>query len=177
MHDRFRPLAWAAYSVAFLLLVIPLVDSVLGVWPARLGDVSWRYGAAGLFSRAFMTPLLGLLVALLVAVVMEHRNVARVLAGVAFVGAALAIGAVASFSLDALQTRAQVRPEALSAFDTATVVALAKYVVSALVAVLLGVGGWKAARRMNATPRDGSGRRKSREERSILLEAGAPRQR
>lgn len=161
MRHRYRPLGWAAYGVAFLLVFVPLADSLLGVWPPRLGEVTWRFGAVGLVSRAIMTPLLGLLLALMTTVLMEHRRTARVVSVVSFAGAALVLAAVVIFALDALQTRAQIRADALTAFDTATIVAIIKYLLTSLVAVALGIGGWKASRRI---PRRIKTRRRVRRE-------------
>lgn len=140
-----RNLAAGAYGVALLLILIPLLDSVLGIWPLRLREVQWRFGAVGLLSRAVMTPLFGLLVGHVVAVYMEHRFAARAFAVLAFASVLLALVGVASLAMDALQMRAQVRAEAMRAFDTASGVALAKYLAGAVVALLLGVGGWRAA--------------------------------
>jgi hypothetical protein len=149
--------AWGAYGVTALLLLIPILDSLLGVWPLRLGQVTWRFGAVGMFSRALMTPLLGLLVGLVTAIYMGHRRVTRFLALLGWAGAALSLAAVGILGFDALQTRGQVQAEALAAFDTAAVVAVAKYLAGAVVAFLLGRGGWRAGRRSARPARPGDG--------------------
>lgn len=157
MNPKLRPLGWAAYAVAALLVVMPLTDTFLGVWPMRVGQVTWRFGAAGLLSRALMTPLFGLLIGLVTATLLEHRIMTRVLSIVAFLGALLGVLAMVMFGLDALQARSGVRPEALTAFDTAWIVALIKYFLGTITAILLGVGGWKAARhRSRRTARPGT---------------------
>lgn len=139
-------LAWGAYGVAFLLIALPLLDSVLGVWPLRINEATWRFGAVGLFSRAVMTPLLGVLLGLLFAVVAGHSAAARAFSILAFLGVGAALFALGFFALDTLQTRVQIRTEALRAFDTAAGIAVAKYVAGIAVASLLGVGGWRASR-------------------------------
>ena len=141
------------------------------IWPLRAGEATWRFGAAGLFSRALMTPILGLLVALVTAAALEHRRFARVLSVFGFLGSLLAIFALGLFGLDTLQTRASVRPEATTAFDTAWIVAAVKYVLGAFVALLLGIGGWKVSR----TPAVGEpgAARKAADDR-ILISAERP---
>ncbi len=42
MNARFRQLSGAAYIVAILLILIPIADSLLGVWPIRAGDLAVR---------------------------------------------------------------------------------------------------------------------------------------
>lgn len=154
-RPELRRLAWGAYGVAFLMIAIPLLDSLLGVWPLRVGEVTWRFGAVGLFSRAVMTPVFGLLLALATAIYMEHRVTTRILSILGFAGALLALVAIGFFTLDALQTRASVRPEAAGAFDTASAVAVVKYLLGLVVTTALAVGGWKASRK--STGRESAG--------------------
>jgi hypothetical protein len=145
--DRLKALVWPGYIVAALLIILPLTDTLLSVWPIRLGDVSWRFGATGLFSRALMTPLLGLLLILAVALMSGHRRVTR---GVAIVGGLAVItiiGTSVMFLLDAIQMRTQVRPEAKTAFDVASIVALAKYGLAMLTALAFAIPAWKASRK------------------------------
>ena len=171
MNEPLKPLAWPAYGVAFLLVVIPVADTVLGVLPVRMGEVAWRFGAAGMMSRAVMTPLLGLLIALTTAAVFRHRMAARVLAILSFVGTALLLGGIAVFSLDALQARAQVRPEAASAFGIASGVALAKYALGAVVTALAGIAGWKVSRRSSAAAPTRRHREPDAARAAVLLES------
>ena len=147
MDAQNRPLAWSAYGVALLLIVIPLADSSLGVMPFRFDSSTWRFGAVGLVSRALMTPIFGLLVAITTAAVFRHRRAARAFAVLAFLGATGTLVAVVAFGLDAIQTRAQVKSEAAGAFDLASGLALAKYLAGCAVLTLLGFAGWKAGRR------------------------------
>jgi hypothetical protein len=140
-----RPLAVPAYLVAAILVFFPVIDTSLGLLPTALGEVSWRFGAIGLFSRALVSPLLGLLLACAVALLLNQPRTLRVLS-IVNAGLAVAIlGTVALFLLDALQMRAQVRPDAALSFDIASGVALAKYAVAGAVTSALAITGWKAA--------------------------------
>lgn len=40
----------ALYLFAFVLIVMPALDLITTVLPARPGDFSWRYGAFGLMA-------------------------------------------------------------------------------------------------------------------------------
>lgn len=152
---KYRPLGWAAYGVAVLLIFFPLLDSLLGVWPLRVEDVTWRFGAVGLFSRAVMTPALGLLLGIGTAVLFEHRKRIRAFSILSLLGGVIALFATGIFTLDALEARAQIVPEAASAFDIAAVAAVAKYLIGAALCTLLGVGGWIAGKpRSGDNPND-----------------------
>lgn len=142
-----RRIAVPAYLIAALLILFPLLDTALSVLPPRLGEVSWRFGAAGLFSRALMTPLLGFLLAYAVALLLEQRRVLRAFSVLNAVLAVVLLGATTLFILDAVQMRAQVNPQAKTAFDVATLVALAKYGLGMVVTVAFAVTGWKGSRR------------------------------
>lgn len=143
---RYRLLGWAAYGVALLLILLPILDSFLGVWPFHPEQVTWRFGAVGLFSRAVMTPVLGLLLGIVTAAAFESPAVMRLFSAFSFVGALLALAALGIFILDATQTRTQVVAEATAAFNAASGVAVIKYGLGAVLCALLGIGGWRAAR-------------------------------
>lgn len=152
--DRFDgALVLATYMVAALLVVIPLSDTATRVLPARFGDTAWRFGALGLTSRAVMTPLLGLLLAVAVAAVARHRWVLRTLAVLSGLGAILVAVSAAIFALDSLQMRGQVQAEALQNFDFSTVPALGKLLAAPVVLVPLGIGAWRSARAEGAKRR------------------------
>lgn len=171
MNSKLRPLGWAAYAVAFLLVLMPLADTVLGVWPPRVGEVTWRFGAAGLISRAIMTPLFGMLVALTTAAILEHRVMARILASLSFVAAVLGVLAMIMFGLDALQARSGVRPEAISAFDIASTAAFLKYILGTITAVLLGIGGWKAGRKRHTAAAPATSGKVKEDDSRVLVSA------
>lgn len=143
----------AAYLVAVLLVVIPPGDTLTQVLPVRPGDAAWRFGALGMFSRALMTPSLGLLLAVGVAAAQGHASVLRTLSVVSAVLALAMSGAVGVFVLDSLQMRGQVESEALRNFDVATAPAATKFVVVTLILLLLAVGAWRTARRSRSRRR------------------------
>src|SRR5687768_7635051 len=77
---RLLHLVGPGYAVGGLFILIPFLDNVISVWPFRLGEVAWRFGAVGLFSRSLLTPLLGLFLLLGLSILAEHRLFTRVVA-------------------------------------------------------------------------------------------------
>ena len=170
--SRTKYLALPGYSVAFLLFLVPLFDTALTVFPWRFGESSWRFGVVGVFSRALLTPLLGLLIAFAVAVLLDHRAVQRAISVFSGLIAVAVMCILALFVLDALQMRVQVRPEAKTAFDVTSVMALGKYGLAMLVLAAFTVGGWKSSRRENSAAAR-AGRQKS-EDAGIIVASRAP---
>jgi hypothetical protein len=145
--DRLKALAVPAYVTAAILILFPVVDTSAALMPARSGELAWRFGALGLVSQALMTPLLGGLIALVTAAVFGHRRALRAVQIVAWLVAALSIGAIALFLLDVVQMRATVRPELKGAVDRASGVAMSKYAVTAAVAATLALASRRVASR------------------------------
>ena len=148
--ERLKPLAWPAYLVAVLLVVIPVTDTVLALVPMRFGDVAWRFGALGMGSQAVMTPLLGTLLILVTAAALGHRTALRVVQVLAYLAAALFVAASILFALDALQTRTSIQKAAKAGFDRASAVALVKYGLAFLSAVVFALTSQRLIRRAKA---------------------------
>jgi hypothetical protein len=141
-----RPLALAGYLICVYLGVVPITETVLGLWPPSFGEVAWRYGAAGLFTQAFMTPLLGLCLAVALAVHLDHRRMVRFLALVSGAGALLTLIVLPLFVLDLVQMRGSVNEGAETAFDIASLSAVLKMSATILIGGAIAVGGWRATR-------------------------------
>ena len=141
-----------AYAVAGLLIVIPIIEFTLRVWPLQPGTTSWRFGAIGIFSTTVITPLLGVVVGGAIAFSLEHRSVVRALGVLTLLGSILFLGFIGLFVLDAIEMRTPAQEAALFVFDVTAVQVVLKLTAVFLVAVLLGVGGWRSSRRI-ASPR------------------------
>lgn len=139
-------LAWPVYVVALTLIVLPLVDLVANVWPFAPAEAAWRYGALGLLSGFLLTPLLGLLMAVLMAAHEGHPIMLRISAWVSLAAAAACLACVLLFALDVLQVRSSVPPEARTTFDIGAAKAELKYLAVAVALVWLWIGGRRAAR-------------------------------
>lgn len=136
-------LAAPVYSMALLMIATPLGETLMVALPIRVSQVGWRFGTTGLLSRALMTPLLGVLLALGIALLLEHRAMLRVLMVLSSVGAFVLAGMIGLFLMDGVQMRVQVPMESRSAFDFATLSSALKHGAAVIV---LGIFAWSARR-------------------------------
>ncbi|HEY0674258.1 MAG TPA: hypothetical protein VGD27_18435 [Longimicrobiales bacterium] len=143
-----RPLITVVYAVAALMIVLPLLEVVLSVWPLRYGQTSWRFGSIGLMSQAIMTPLLGMTLLVGTAVALDHRRTLLAISGFALLITLLLLVIVPTFALDAVQMRAQVRPTAHRAFDFSALLAAIKLFFTLVIALLVALGAWRAQKQM-----------------------------
>lgn len=162
--DQQRFIAPSAYFMAAILVVFPLSELVITVWPLHFGTTAWRFGAAGLLSRTLMTPLLGILLAAATAMFFGHRKTLRTVGIVSLVLAVLLVAACGLFALDALEMRVQVNPKVKHAFDVATVQAMAKLGICLLWSAVLALGTFKALKK----PR-GAAKRDRAADRPVLV--------
>jgi len=151
-----KQLAWPAYLVAIAMILIPLADAWTTLFPWNFGEARWRFGAVGLVSNALMIPLAGLLIAFVVAWAREQRVLLRVIGVLGFVGATVCLLALVSFALDALQTRAQVRPEMRLSFNVATVFAAVKTLIAGATLLAFGFSGSRASKAAGARKSSGA---------------------
>ena len=146
-------LANPSYLLALLLVVTPLVDLIANVWPIRLGDVGWRYGAVGVASGYVITPLLGIALACFIGVALRQRVVLRALVGVCLAVAVVLVIASIDFVMDAMQLRHTVpatTPLARWSFDVGAAKALFKHLSGAVALVWLGLGTRRALRSISS---------------------------
>lgn len=151
-----RQIAVPAYLVSFALIVMPLADVMTTLFPWRLMDSRWRFGAVGLISNALLLPIAGLLIAYIVATVLNHWTLRRVLGALALVGAAIAVVALGLFALDALQTRAAVRPEMRLSFMVASLAAATKTLVAGVTFIAIGLAALRGRKPSGSKDRGGS---------------------
>jgi hypothetical protein len=145
-HTALRAIAWPVYFAGLLTALLPMIDLFASVWPPRLGQVEWRFGTLGLLSGFTLSPLLGLIMCMAAAAVLEHRIVQRVLAVVAFAAAVKMVAFSVIFSLDWLQFRAAAPAEARPGMDVGSLKAIAKHALMAVAFLWLGIAGWRAGR-------------------------------
>lgn len=150
-----KPLARAGYLLAALLVIIPLFDATMQVWPLRLSDERWRFGAVGSLSNLLLVPMLGLLLAIAVATLSDGRRIRRVVGAIC--GTLALILAVLSvlFILDYFQVRTIVTPKFQHATAVASTTAIVKNLLSIITLVLLsraGFAGPKALVARKAAP-------------------------
>jgi hypothetical protein len=146
-----RPLIAAAYLVALLMVLLPMIEILLSVWPLRFNQTAWRFGTVGLFSQAAMTPLVGAILLFATAFFLGHRKSLLAAGVVTGIIAVVLLATIPLFGLDAVQMRSQVRAETTRAFDISAMLAAIKLFGLFVVSALLTVGAIKAAR--NNAPR------------------------
>lgn len=141
-----RTLIAAAYSVALLLALSSLLDLGTRLWPPQLGSEDWRFGAMGILFNSFVTPLLGLGVAMGAAYIGRHRGILAACSGIALVVAAVLGLALVAFVLASISVNAKADAQLKSTVSVATwkTVILALAIIPA--AALLGLGGMRALR-------------------------------
>jgi hypothetical protein len=144
------------YFVAFLLILVPLLDFAPNVWPPRPAEVGWRYGTVGLFSNYMMTPLLGFVVVLLTAAWAGHALALRVMGWTLIVAAAALLGSTLLFTLDAVQVRATVEAQGQPLVVIGSTRAVIKNLLVVGATLWLGIGALKVARRRTRSPRSES---------------------
>ena len=93
------------YPLGFLLMLVPMVDILLRVFPPQFGQLQWRFAAVGLALGNVGTVLLGLGLLGFVAAVLGHRGFLRGLGFFALVLAIVLLAVLALFLLDAVQIR------------------------------------------------------------------------
>lgn len=142
-----RALGWLLYLLALLLIVGPLSQWMLIVWPMRPDVAPWRYGSIGLLEERLTLPVVGLFTAILSARLLEHRAVQRTLAGLSLLAAPILAVLAVTISLDGLQLRHTVRTEQLRGFELSLARTVLVLLYAALVAAVLGWAALKASRK------------------------------
>jgi hypothetical protein len=144
--ERLRHFALPAYLMLGLLFALPLVESLLTALPLRLDSMEWRFGAAGMLSRNLLTAFLAVTLFYGVTLLYDHRKTQRVLAVFLAIAGPVLLAVAIFFVLDSLQMRGQVVPEMKRSFDIATVGALAKLLIMAVLALIICVAAFRSSR-------------------------------
>jgi hypothetical protein len=121
------------YFTAFLLVFVPLFQSLGGVWPLGFGNVRWRLSATGTFIQNMQLPFMGLVLMLAIARASGDRTISRGVGVVSALCTVAVVVAVGLFALDSLQVRAIVRTAEMAAYNVAVArvgFALLVYVVA-----------------------------------------------
>ena len=135
-----RYLRAAVYTLAGMMIVLPMFETLMSAWPIQMGETNWRFGIVGLLSRASFTPLLGVLLLVAVAAAYELQTLLRILSIASGVLTAAVLGILPLFSWDASKVRGQVRGEAEFAFDLASGLVVLRLIGVAAVLVFFALG-------------------------------------
>lgn len=134
-----------AYALAGVLVLFPVLDLGLQIWPMLPAQAQWRFGSIGIASRTMITPLLGLLLFYAIALEMGHRWVLWIFTLVSGLLVVLILGLLGLFVVDAIEIRARVNADASRRFDLTTGVAAVKLGCGLVVAFAFAIVGRRAA--------------------------------
>lgn len=104
-----------------MLVVIPILQTVTQIWPLQLGNIQWRFQAAGVLSTVLIFPFLGFALMAMIARATEARGVSKAIGIISALVAVVLAASLVLFALDALQLKAIVASRAMQAFQLATV--------------------------------------------------------
>jgi len=126
-----------AYLSAFLLIFVPMVQATSQLWPLQLGNIQWRFQAAGALSGVLMLPFLGMAIMALIARATDARGVSKVIGVISALTAVILAASLALFILDALQLKTIVQSRAMETFKIGSVrVGLVTTLFTVLFAIL-----------------------------------------
>jgi small-conductance mechanosensitive channel len=93
------------------MVVIPLLDFATSILPYLPGSARWRFASASLFSGFLLTPLLGIALALMVASILQHRGVLRLVTLTSLLSGVVLIALTGLLALDIIELRASAEAE------------------------------------------------------------------
>jgi hypothetical protein len=131
------------YLVAAMLVIVPLVDFSISVPPGEFSDSDWRFSAFGLLSGHLLLPVLGLAMAFVVASILKHHSIQRLLVAFCLTMSLVLIVVTVVFLLDMGDVRLSVSNERMPAFTSAANAAIVRLVFASIVVAFLG---WRARR-------------------------------
>src|SRR5258705_8802918 len=114
-----RRLRVPGYLFFGIAMFLPVLDLLVSVYPIRLGEVVWRFGAVGLLSSAVGAPLLVLFFVFALALFAGDRKVILTVGVISALVALLLVAGTGSFALDALQMKRRVQAAAQHRFTLA----------------------------------------------------------
>lgn len=140
----------ALFYVAGLLLLIDQASEILAtMYPAKIGVLTWRFGAVGLILGRVSSFLIADVLILCAAIALGHRAVVR---GLAWLHLVLAVGIAAVlvlFALDTVQVRLTVQPGA----RRGVYLAVARTLGIGLLTIATLLTTWLVSLRATAKPR------------------------
>lgn len=140
---------FGGYVLAGCLILAPLAEYLAAGRPLHLRRVDWRLGVGEVGLRSLVTPLLGFLLATVLATRCHHWILARLLAGASAVGGLIALVAIPLVTLGALDMSAGGATGwrgLAAAFDLATVGLLLVLMATVVVTFALARRTWVGTR-------------------------------
>jgi uncharacterized membrane protein YidH (DUF202 family) len=153
---QIRRFGGLVYLIAVAIIAIPILDWMAAVWPIRVGEATWRFGAVGLVGQGLINGTIGVLLLYVACVLFDHRGVRIFLGVLACLMALLLVVLTVGFILDAIQLRGNVRVEMRRGFDFNTLRTLAILPYFSLLYIVLAVfivKGSRERRKMHVSER------------------------
>jgi hypothetical protein len=144
--DALERMAPAINFLALMLVLISLGDFTANIWPFQFDEEGWRYGAVGLLSGFLVTPLVGALIATVLAVLRRRRGLLTTISILELAAAAFLLLLCLVFALDAVALRSVVKPDSVKAYDISIVKAMGKNLLVLIAFTWLGISGMKTVR-------------------------------
>jgi hypothetical protein len=135
----------ATYLVALCFVLAPFIQTVGSLWPMRLSEATWRYGAVGIFLSSVGAASIGLLIALAAAVFLGHRVMLRAIGILAIALTLFVLMVCGAFALDVVQVRSIVRTQVRGGFDLAAAKAIFTGLITMATSILVSVAAFRAA--------------------------------
>lgn len=134
------------YVAAFLLIVIPFLQAGQQLWPLKLGDIRWRFGAANAMSSVLLLPFLGMMIVTVIARATESTGMARVMGALAALFVIGLLGSLVLFAMDALQLKSIVTSQMMEGFQTTSFRVVLVTVIFTVAFSMLMMAAFKSSR-------------------------------
>lgn len=149
-----RPLAWAGYPLAALLVMTLVADmseslhSTVPFW-----GIQWRFAIMGFVIGSLPQVVLGFALATITSAVLGHGRTARTFSVLQIIFALVLIVGTGIFLLDYLQLRPNVNPDSVAYFDRVSVRSGVTGALAGVFIIAVAVGSWQVARDSRNVPR------------------------
>lgn len=107
----------ALYSLGFVLICVGYIQGIMTAYPVQLGNVQWRFVAAGSTAALFTLPLLGQTLIFATARVAGNSTLQRVMGVISGLTALVLLLWIALFVLDTVQLRTIVKSQEMARFN------------------------------------------------------------
>jgi len=143
-HSRF--LFVALYAAAVVVLLDQGAELLVSLYPFRVSDTQWRFGAFGLIMGRTTTAILVDVLVFLAAIGLGNRGLLRGWAGLHLVVGFLLVLGLGAFVLDSIELRRQTRPEMTRTFDLAAGRAAVMVLVATFYCIWAAVATFRVTR-------------------------------
>lgn len=127
----FRKVSGALYLTSALLVILPALDFITGVYPYLPVSAKWRFASSAVFTGSLLLPILGLALAMMVAALMQQRAVFRLVSFLSLLLVLTLLAATGLLALDLIELRATAESEVRTAVVVAGGRALLKNLIMA----------------------------------------------